>query len=142
MATRLKILRDLVDKVQWWLMSPVDSSGNEYDTLASEGPTSHWQILANPGSEYVVYFWDDGATSPNTTTARIQLPSGNYAYSWYDPANENLLASGTVSGGSATIPAPSPTWNANVGVLLFITQSELGALHCYGASLSARHPRS
>ncbi|MGB2888032.1 MAG: hypothetical protein WBC04_10070 [Candidatus Acidiferrales bacterium] len=139
-ATRLKILRDLVDKVQWWLMSPVDGSGNEYDTLVSQGPSSHWQILANPGSQYVVYFWDDGTTRPNTTSARIQLPSGNYAYSWYDLTNENLLASGTVSGGRATIPAPSLTWNANVGVLLFITQSESGALHCYGASVDAKLP--
>ena len=122
MASRIKVLRDLVDQVQWWRMSPVDRSGREYDGLASQGPTRHWQILADPGSQYVVYYWNDGSDERGTRDARMRLPHGEYRYRWYDPATGEMLSSGTIAGGTgrAAVPAPPATWNKAVGVVLFI----------------------
>lgn len=121
MAHRLKVLRDLADQVPWWRMSPVDSEGAEYDTLASQGPTRHWRILADPGSQYVVYYWSDGP-EPTTVSAQIQLPDGVYRYRWYDPTTGAPLATGAVSslGGRTAISAPPPIWNSDVGVVLII----------------------
>lgn len=122
MANRIKMLRDFVDQLQWWRMSPVDRSGGEYDGLASQGPTRRWQILADLGSQYVVYYWDDGSEEPGTREARIRLPAGRYRYRWYDPASGEMLAGGTITGGTgrAAVPAPAATWNKAVGVVLLI----------------------
>ncbi len=121
LGTRAKVLHDLAAKVRFWEMSPVDSSGNEYDSLVTQGPGSSntaRQVFANPGSQYVVYFWG----TPRTTNVSIQLPTGSYRYEWYDPRSGNLISSGTVTGGSATtITSPgTSTWSGAVGVALFI----------------------
>ena len=121
LGTRAKVLNDLATKVRFWEMSPVDSSGNEYDALVTQGPGSSntaRQVFANPGSQYVVYFWG----TPRSTAARIQLLAGSYRYEWYDPRTGNLLGSGTVTGGAATnITSPATSsWSGAVGVALFI----------------------
>jgi parallel beta-helix repeat protein len=118
-ANRFKALHDIADTVPWWTMSPVDSAGNEYDTLVTQGPgASGWQVLTNPGSSYVAYFWG----TPSNTAAKINLPSGSYNYKWYDVRNATVLAQGTVTGGGiATINAPSASsWNGNAGAALTI----------------------
>ncbi|MEK7705932.1 MAG: carbohydrate-binding protein [Myxococcota bacterium] len=117
-AARLGALRDIVERLRFWELSPVDGAGNEYDALVSDGPgAGGWQVLANPGNEYLVYFW--GASS--TTVAALQLPAGDYSYAWYDPQDATLLASGTVAGSLATsVAAPPASWNATVGVVLLV----------------------
>jgi len=126
MARRAKILHDLADTVQWWRMSPVDSSGGEYDALVSWGPTPHWQVLASPPSQYVVYYWDDGRERPTAKGALIQLPQGVYQYSWYDPTSGDGMASGVVTsrGGRTRIVAPPPTWDRNVGAVLVVKRTQ------------------
>lgn len=121
MANRLNVLHDVVDTVPWWTMSPVDPSGNGYDSLVSQGPATRWQILANPGAAYVVYYWDDGSQAPSQAVAHLQLPRGAYRYGWYDPTTGDVMASGAVEGGgTASIAAPPPSWNRNVGVVLIL----------------------
>jgi len=110
MANRLKALREIAEKADFSTLSPVDGAGNEYDSLVIQGPSGkNRQVLANPGSGYVVYFWG----SKSNTAAKIQLPSGNYTYEWYNALNATLIGSGTVSGGgSASIPAPpTSSWS-------------------------------
>ncbi len=49
-AQRLKVLRDIIDTVNWRQMSPVDTAGNEYDELITQGPSDpNHQVFANPG---------------------------------------------------------------------------------------------
>ena len=117
-ARRLKALRDIVERVRFWELSPVDAAGNEYDSLISQGPATKWQILAKPGSEYVAYFWGD----KRTTSVRVSLPSGVYVYEWYDVRTARLVSSGSVSGaGVADIVSAAPAaWDENAGVALLI----------------------
>jgi hypothetical protein len=119
-ATRLKVLHDLVDTLRFWEMSPVDSKGNEYDSLITDGPSgANYQVIANPGSQYLAYFWGSQSQTPVT----IQLASGEYCYEWYDPRDGSALLTSAVtgSGKKVTIPAPSPSsWSADDGLVLII----------------------
>jgi hypothetical protein len=125
MARRLKVLHDLASQGRWWRMSPVDPTSVENDTLAFQGPTRHWQILADPGAQYVIYYWDDG-DKPTRVSAEVRLAPGSYRYRWYDPTDGAPLATGTVGsvGGRTVIPAPPSIWNPAVGVLLFIQREQ------------------
>lgn len=119
MTNRLKALREIAEKANFSTLSPVDSAGNEYDSLVSQGPSeNNWQVLANPGSGYVVYFWE----SQSGTAAKIQLPPGNYTYEWYNALDAALIGRGTASGGGlASIPAPPiNSWSAGSGLALTI----------------------
>jgi hypothetical protein len=118
-ATRLKTLRDIAESVHFWEMSPVDANGLEYDNLISQGPAGgNWQLLANPGAEYVAYFWG----SQSSTPVVIDLPPGNYSYDWYDVRDGSRRATGSISGGGATsLPAPDVAlWSGSAGVALVI----------------------
>jgi hypothetical protein len=118
-ANRLKALRDIAETVRFWEMSPVDGDGNEYDSLIRQGPAgSNWQVLANPGSQYVAYFWG----KPSNTNVVVNLPGGRYSYDWYDVRNMNVLGTGTVTGsGNTVIVSPAPaSWNGNSGLALTI----------------------
>ena len=113
-----RTLRDTMESVSFWKMSPVDASGKELDGLVHQGPGSGWQVLAAPGSDYLVYFW--GARS--TTGARIDLPAGSYDYRWIDVRDGDLLRSGTVSGQqAAVVQAPSTSgWSGDFGLALVV----------------------
>lgn len=115
-AQRLKALRDVAEKLRFWEMSPVDSSGNEYDSLVTQGPLSNWQVLANPGSEYLVYFWGNQSSKE----VKIQLPKGRYRYEWYDARDASLKGSGIVEGGAmVSIPAPPKSvWSAGLALVV------------------------
>jgi len=118
-ANRLRILRDIAESVRFWEMSPVNpTNGSEYDDLITQGPAEDWQVLANPGSQYVVYFWG----SKLHTNAKINLPIGNYSYDWYDVRNKNVLGKGSVTGGGNTV-ITSPTmgsWSGSSGLALVV----------------------
>jgi hypothetical protein len=122
-AKRLKAIRDVVDKVRFSEMSPVDALGVQYDGLVTQGPSgSNRQVLANPGSQYLAYFWG----SQSTANTLIKLPAGTYAYAWYDARDAALRRSGTVTtgGGTASIPAPGISgWKASVGLALVVTRT-------------------
>ncbi len=123
-AERLKVLRNVAESVPFWQMSPVDANGNEYDPLVSAGPGDYWQVMANIGNEYLAYF----SANPTTTAVRINLPTAQYSYRFYDTQtwNSNGITSGTVSssGGTVNIPAPSPSlWNAKTGLALVIKKT-------------------
>jgi hypothetical protein len=117
----LKTLRNIAESVSFWQMSPVDGAGNEYESLVSAGPASYWQVFANPGNEYVVYF----SISSTSNSVSMNLPSGNYNYKFYDTRtwNSNGVKSGTVtsSSGSTSISSPSiSSWNGSTGLALVI----------------------
>jgi hypothetical protein len=121
-ARRLRALRDVVEKVRFWELSPVDASGNELDALLTAGPSgANRQLIGKPGSEYVAYFWG----TASTTSAQIQLPAGAYRYEWYDARNAALLSSGSVSGGGTrSIPPPAPSaWDPGAGLALVLKAS-------------------
>ncbi|MBW2526932.1 MAG: cellulase family glycosylhydrolase [Deltaproteobacteria bacterium] len=118
-AERLRALRDIAESVPFWTMSPVDGQGDEYDGLVTQGPAgANWQVLADPGSAYVVYLWG----SKTTTPLHIDLPAGSYSFEWLDPRNGDSLGTGTVSGADAAEIAAPPTadWDADVGLVLVV----------------------
>lgn len=118
-ANRLRVLRDIAESVRFWEMSPVNpKDGSEYDSLITQGPAKDWQVLATPGSQYVVYFWGERLS----TNAEINLPTGSYRYEWYDVRNKKVLGTGTVTGGGNTaITSPaSDSWHGNSGLALVI----------------------
>lgn len=118
-AERLRALRDIAESVSFWSMSAVDDQGAEYDALISQGPAgSNWQVLAAPGSEYVIYLWG----SPTTMPVRIDLPTGSYTYEWFDVRNGDALGTGSVTGAAAAeIAAPATTdWDGQAGLALVI----------------------
>ena len=119
---RIKVLRDLVDTLaNLAAMSPVDEAGNEYDTLISAGPGGlNHQVLANPGSEYVAYFW---GTPVAADVAMTLSPAGSYNYTFYDPRDGTAISSGNVesSGGTTTITSPATSsWDGDVGMALLV----------------------
>ena len=118
-AERLRALRDIAESVSFWSMAAVDEQGNEYDQLVSQGPAgSNWQVLANPGVEYVVYLWG----SKSTTPLRIDLPAGNYSFEWFDPRDGDSLATGMVTGADGTeVAAPAVSgWDGAAGLVLVL----------------------
>ena len=118
-ARRLKVVHDVVGRLRFWDMSPVDAMGHEYDQLITAGPAgANRQVIAEPGSQYLAYFWG----SQSDTPVAIQLGSGRYCYQWYDPRDGRQLLTGTVTGGGMTIiPVPSALdWSADDGLALVI----------------------
>jgi len=112
-------LRNVAESVRFWELSPVDGAGSEYDSLITQGPSgSSWQLLANPGAQYVAYFWG----SPSTDDAAIDLLPGTYSYEWVDVRDASVCASGTVAGGgTTTIPAPAiEDWSGDAGLALVL----------------------
>ncbi|MEM7482128.1 MAG: DNRLRE domain-containing protein [Acidobacteriota bacterium] len=124
-AERARALRRIAESLRFWEMSPVDGALQEYDSLVQAGPTpGNWQVLADPGSQYLVYFWD-AAGSASGPAVQIQLPEGNYDYVWYDVRRAaTVLASGTVTGGGvSTVPRPpNSAWRPQAGVALTLVR--------------------
>lgn len=123
-ARRAEALRKVAEKLPFWEMAPVDKSGNEYDSLVKHGPTTgRWQVLADPGSDYVVFFWGKHGEE----SVSMHLPPGDYTFAWYDPRNAAVLLKGSfgVGKGLASVPAPQgKSWNSNLGVALVIRRSQ------------------
>lgn len=124
-AQRLKALREIAEKVSFWKLSPVNKKGVEYDRLIKKGPTgAGHQLLANPGSEYVAYFW--GSQSANAV--RIRLPAGAYSYKWYDVRDASLIKGGKVvrsTPGVVKIASPAITaWSPDSGLALIVKASK------------------
>ncbi len=112
-------LRDVFESVRFWELSAIDGSGDEVDDLVSQAPGgSGWQVLANPGQQYVVYTWGSPTADPLT----IELPAGDYDYQWHNARTGDTVGSGTVSGASpATIPSPPPQdWSGPYGVTVVV----------------------
>jgi hypothetical protein len=112
-------LRDVFESVRFWELSAIDSGGNEVDDLVTQAPGgSGWQVLANPGQQYVVYTWG----SPNADPVVIDLPAGDYDYEWRNARTGDPVGAGTLSGASPTsIPSPSPQeWSGPYGVALVV----------------------
>ncbi|HEX4955061.1 MAG TPA: hypothetical protein VF017_16855 [Thermoanaerobaculia bacterium] len=124
-AQRLRALRDIAEAVEFAKMSPVDTAGNDYDVLATAGPTStNWQVLAKPGERYLAYFWNAAGTA-TATAAQLTVPAGTYTYRWYDVRNGAQRATGTVtSNGSVSIAPPATTqWSPAAGLALTLIGS-------------------
>jgi hypothetical protein len=115
---RMQVMRRIAGNTDWWLMSPVDDGGNEYDFLVSQGPSADWQVLACPGVSYLVYFWG----TPVDREALIDLPPDSYAFEWFDCEDGESLDFGTSGGGdAASITAPAASdWNGDVGLAIVI----------------------
>lgn len=112
-------LRDVFESVRFWELSPIDANGDEIDGLVSQAPGGGgWQVLANPGQQYVVYTWG----SPTTNALQIELPDGSYDYQWHDARTGALIGSGSVSGATpASLPAPATgDWSGPYGLAAVI----------------------
>ncbi len=120
-AERLMIVRNVAESVNFRDMSPIDEKGGEYDSLVSAGPGACWQVLAKPGSEYVVYFCGEKSSDD----ADINLPAGSYSYIYYDTRvwDSSGLSSGTVNtaGGRTVLGAPpAGGWCSTTGLTLVL----------------------
>ena len=113
-------LRQVMESVRFWEMSPVDSAGDEYDSLVSQGPgDGGWQVFAAPGREYLVYCWG----TPRSRDLVIDIEPGEYSWEWIDARDGLVLLSGELAnaGDNATIVAPADdSWDGRYGVVLAI----------------------
>ncbi|MCB1058140.1 MAG: hypothetical protein KDD11_21785, partial [Acidobacteria bacterium] len=127
-SARTRGMRAVAESLRFWQMSPVDAAnGNaEFDSLVTDGPTppGKWQVLAEVGEQYLVYFWNVNGP-PAQRDVLIDLPPGNYQYTWYDArrgpqSSTFILASGdVVGGGLTTVSAPvASSWSGTVGAAL------------------------
>ena len=91
---------NFIEHTQWWKMDP-------HDEMATNG-----YCLADPGSEYVVYSRDGGATSLNLADVK-----GNIDVQWLDPiTNEYSLKSQVLGGGIVDFTPPNTgEWVLHVG---------------------------
>jgi hypothetical protein len=116
-AERYRALRTIAETLRFWELSPVDSRNREYTSLVKTGPCRQWRVLANPGKEYLVYFWDGNEVAD----VRMDLPSGIYEFKWYDVQDGEALSKGVIAGGKkCRIPSPASKWNVRSGVALTV----------------------
>ncbi|MFC1771761.1 hypothetical protein ACFL3A_00230 [Pseudomonadota bacterium] len=113
-------LRDVFESARFWELSPVDANCEEVDSLVTQAPGRGWQVLANPGEQYVVYVWGNASNA----ALEIELPAGDYDYNWHNARTGRLLGTGSVSGASpAHISAPPPQdWSGSYGLAVVLTK--------------------
>jgi len=114
-------LRTIVEMTDFQHLRPVRPDGSEYDDLVLKGPTEHWQVIANDGVSYIVYFWGDGDMS----ATEISLPPGTFRYSWMDTREKKSpLKTGTVtvrrSGRARIEPPDADNWDIRAGIVLVL----------------------
>lgn len=136
-SARTRGMKYVAESLRFWEMSAFDDSqpgDPEFDGLVTQGPTppGKWQVLAEVGEQYLVYFWNVNG-SPVQRDVLIDLPEGIYEYKWYDarraPQSPTFsLGSGEVTGGGVTVvPAPlASSWNAAVGAALTLVRAGSG----------------
>jgi hypothetical protein len=115
-AKAMQALRNIMESVSFETLAPVDANGNEIDSRVSRGPGEDWQVIADLGNTYVIYFWNKRDLS-----VRINLPAGNYTYRWMETREWKApISTGTVVGGG-TVDIPSETnWHTDAGVVLIV----------------------
>ncbi len=122
-AERFKALRTIAGSMKFAELQPVDEKNELFDSLITQGPAKHWRLIANPGQEYLAYFWYEGSAK----SVRIALPEGEYHFEWYDTRNARNLLVGDAekTGEDFTIGSPPLTvWDENAGVALVIRRKE------------------
>jgi hypothetical protein len=113
--------RKIVETLPFWQMRPVRANGTEYDDLVLCGPAPNWQVIANEGQAYLIYFWGRKSFFDFNTSVEIRLPPAEYKYNWYDTRSWGLpIKSGKTS---KRIPAPTLRWNPESGVVLTIEKT-------------------
>jgi hypothetical protein len=120
-ARAMQAMRRIVETIRFEQLRPVRDDGGEFDDVVTRGPAADWQVIADPGVAYIVYFWGSATSSP----AVLSLPSGRYRYAWFDTREPGpALASGPVPSsrrGSAVIEGPpAGTWTADAGLVLVV----------------------
>ena len=124
-ARVMQAMRSIVEMTEFQNMRPVRPTGVEYDDLVTRGPGQYWQVIADEGTSYIVYFWGDDANA----AANISLPESNYRFYWMDTrAKKTPLASGTIAvsdaGGVSISPPPPASWNREAGMVLVVRKQE------------------
>jgi hypothetical protein len=115
-AKAMQALRNIMESVPFETLAPVDTNGNEIDSIVSQGPGNDWQVIASIGNTYVIYFWNKRDLS-----VRINLPEGNYTYRWMETREWKApLSTGTVVGGSITNIPSETNWHTDAGVVLIV----------------------
>lgn len=116
-AEAAQAARKIVETLTFWRMRPVRANGSEYDDLVLSGPAPNWQVIADEGKSYLIYFW--GRRSSNSKAFSMRLPAAQYAYAWYDTRRwRSPIKSGITS---QTIPTPpAGRWDPDSGVVLTV----------------------
>ena len=92
-ARAMQAMRNIVEMTDFRQLRPVRCNGVEYDDLVTRGPATNWQVIANEGADYIVFFWEEQSTD----STEVFLPAGNYAYFWMDTrVKRDPLMTGTV----------------------------------------------
>lgn len=118
-AKRLRTLRQVAESVRFWELAPIDARGDDFRGLLKQTPTgNNARVLANPGAEYVLYFWGN----KTSTDVAIDMPAHSYSYRWVDVRDGTLLSQGTLASDNKIIPAPA-NWDPAAGVALVIRRT-------------------
>lgn len=138
--SRLTALRIVAESVRFWEMSAVDAAGNEYDRLVSAGPAPNWQVYANPGLEYIVYYWGEVTDS----NARVAVPPGFYTYRWLTSGTRSFFRAAASSPFTEWFPflhPPRDGWEAPARLSWFSELSQPHADQTKPSSVARRSPR-
>jgi hypothetical protein len=111
--------RKIVETLPFWRMRPVRADGSEYDDIVLSGPAPKWQVTANEGKSYLIYFWGRQSSDPKTLSMR--LPAAQYAYAWYDTRRWRPPIKSGKTSQSISLP-PSRRWDPDSGVVLTVTR--------------------
>ena len=120
-AKAMQAMRNIVEMTTFQNMRPEASSGDDFDSLVTQGPATNWQTIADEGEDYIVYFWGDRSRN----SAKIDLPAGKYEYFWMETRTKKPpLKSGSInmemSGLAAVEPPAISTWRQGSGIVLVI----------------------
>jgi hypothetical protein len=121
-AKAMHAMRHVVEKTPFEQLRPIRDDGTELDDIVRSGPGTGWQVIADVGRHYIVYFW--GPVTANAVD--ISMAPGVYSYSWFDTREiRPPLTSGEFSSppsGRALIDGPNPgSWAAGAGTVLVIS---------------------
>ena len=120
-ASAMQAMRRIVETTRFETLRPVRDDGSEFDDIVADGPGANWQVIANPGVAYIVYFWGSASATP----AALSMPPGRYRYAWFDtrepgPPLASGVASSTRPGQAVVEPPPANMWAADAGLVLVL----------------------
>jgi hypothetical protein len=105
---RLQVMYNIDTQVDWTDISDVHNAD-----VVQSGAASYRLLSSHGDRRYLYYGWGTNLNQP----LKLTMVAGSYTYTWTNPQNGAVLASGTATstGGTVTFTQPSG-WNTTAGI--------------------------